>query len=140
MAYGRVSREELEVDRRLGLLSANNHGQVGKHYSHIASQVYPVGMLLAVCPVGIVSLSGLSYPFSMGMKGITIKLPETTLRKLKREARETGRTVAALVRQRVDPPQDHAEGSIFEITSDLAGSLSGGSRPATNKRRRFRRS
>jgi predicted DNA-binding protein len=76
----------------------------------------------------------------MGMKGIKIKLPEATLRQLRREARETGRTVAALVRERVETPQDRSEGSVFAITSDLAGSLAGGSRPATNNRRRFRRS
>lgn len=76
----------------------------------------------------------------MGMKGLTIKLPETTLRQLRHEARETGRTVAALVRERLETPQDPAEGSVFAITSDLAGSLAGGSRPATNNRRRFRRS
>lgn len=76
----------------------------------------------------------------MGMKGITIKLPETTLRELRHEARVTGRTVAALVRGRVEALQDHAKESIFAITSDLAGSLAGSSRPAANKRRRFRRS
>jgi len=73
------------------------------------------------------------------MKGITIKLPETTLRQLKQEARETGRTVAALVRERVEHPADPAPGSVFAITSDLAGSLAGGDRPASNDRRRFRR-
>lgn len=87
----------------------------------------------------IASLSGVSYPFSMGMKGITIKLPETTLRQLRDEASETGRTVAALVRERVETPQDPGEGSVFAITSDLAGSLAGSSRSATNDRRRFRR-
>ena len=76
----------------------------------------------------------------MGMKGITIKLPEATLRQLRHEARETGRTVAALVRERVEVPRDRADGSVFAITSDLAGSLAGGSRPATNDRRKFCRS
>lgn len=56
------------------------------------------------------------------------------------EARDTGRTVAALVRERLETPQTRAGGSVFAITSDLAGSLAGGSRPATNNRRRFRRS
>jgi predicted nucleic acid-binding protein len=36
------------------------------------------------------------------MRGITIKLPEETLRRLQQEARKAGRTVAALVRERVD--------------------------------------
>jgi len=76
----------------------------------------------------------------MGMKGITIKLSEATLRQLRHEARETGRTVAALVRERVEVPQDRADGSVFAITSDLAGSLTGGNRPAANDRRKFRRS
>ena len=76
----------------------------------------------------------------MGMKGITIKLPETILRQLRHEASETGRTVAALVRERVETPPDRAEGSVYAMTSDLAGSLAGGRRPATNNRRRFRRS
>jgi predicted DNA-binding protein len=76
----------------------------------------------------------------MGMKGITIKLPETTLRQLRHDARDAGRTVAALVRERVETPQDRVGESVFAITSDLAGSLAGGRRPATNKRRRFRRS
>ena len=54
------------------------------------------------------------------MKGITIKLPETTLRRLRQEARATGRSVAAL-------------------TSDLAGSVAGGRKAATNERRKFSR-
>ena len=76
----------------------------------------------------------------MSMKGITIKLPDGTLRQLKRQARESGRSVAALVRERVEAPPDHASESIFALTSDLAGSLEGGRRPATNARRKFRRS
>ena len=54
------------------------------------------------------------------MKGITIKLPETTLRRLRQEARATGRSVAALA-------------------SDLAGSVAGGRKAATNERRKFSR-
>ena len=76
----------------------------------------------------------------MGMKGITIKLPETTLRRLRLQARETGRSVAALVRERVEAPLNHAGESVFALTSDLAGSLAGSRRSATNTRRRFRRS
>jgi hypothetical protein len=71
-----------------------------------------------------------------GMKGITVKLPEATLRRLKQEARMTGRPVAQLVRERVE-----AEGggrSVFAVTSDLAGSLAGGRKAATNERPKFR--
>lgn len=74
------------------------------------------------------------------MKGITIKLPETTLRRLKQQARDTGRSVAALVRERVEAPLDHSGGSVYAVTSDLAGSLAGGRKAATNQRRKFRRS
>jgi hypothetical protein len=73
------------------------------------------------------------------MKGITIKLPETTLRRLKHEARATGRSVAALVRERVEAPPDGGDRSVFAMTSDLAGSLAGGRRAATNERRKFGR-
>jgi hypothetical protein len=82
----------------------------------------------------------IELPRTMGMKGITIKLSETTLRQLRHQARETGRSVAALVRERVEAPPDRTNGSVFALTSDLAGSLAGGRRPATNTRRRFRRS
>ena len=36
------------------------------------------------------------------MKGITVKLPETTLRRLRQEARATGCSVAALIRERLE--------------------------------------
>lgn len=74
------------------------------------------------------------------MKGVTIKLPEATLRRLKQEARATGRSVAALVRERVEPPADRDARSVYAVTSDLAGSVAGSRRPASNDRRRFRRS
>ena len=76
----------------------------------------------------------------MGMKGITIKLPESTLRQLRHQARQTGCSVAALVRERVEGRVDGTNVSVFATTSDLAGSLAGGRRAATNARRRFRRS
>jgi hypothetical protein len=82
-------------------------------------------------------LSEMSY--LPGMKGITVKLPEATLRRLKAEARATGRSVAALVRERVETPASEVLGSVWEKTSDLAGSVEGSRRPATNDRRRFRR-
>ena len=73
------------------------------------------------------------------MKGITIKLPETTLRRLQQEARATGRSVAALVRERVGATPDGAGRSVFAVSSDLAGSLAGRRKAATNERRRFGR-
>lgn len=76
----------------------------------------------------------------MGMKGITIKLPETTLRELKHQARETGRSVAALVRERLEAAAGQSGLSVFSLTSDLAGSLAGSRRSAPNTRPKFRRS
>ena len=76
----------------------------------------------------------------MSMKGITIKLSDTTLRQLRHQAREAGRSVAALVRERVETLPEHAGESVFALTSDLAGSLAGSRRSAANARRRFRRS
>jgi hypothetical protein len=73
------------------------------------------------------------------MKGITIKLPEATLRRLKQEAQETGRSVAALVREHLNTPLDAGDASVYGRTSDLAGSLKGPRKAATNQRRRFRR-
>jgi len=73
------------------------------------------------------------------MKGITVKLPEATARQLRQRARQSGRSVAALVRELIGA-QPHGGESVYAITADLAGSLAGGRRPATNARRRFRRS
>ncbi len=73
------------------------------------------------------------------MKGITIKLPEGTLRRLQQQAGAAGRSVAALVRERVEGAQDRHAQSVYAVTADLAGSLAGPRRAATNKRRRFRR-
>ena len=73
------------------------------------------------------------------MKGITIKLPEATVRQLRQQARQSGRSIAALVRERVEAPP-HIDGSVYAITADLAGSLAGGRLPATNARAKFRRS
>ena len=75
---------------------------------------------------------------SMAMKGITIKLPETTLRRLEQEARASGRSVAAIIRERVEA-QPHAGESVYSLTRDLAGNLSGRSKAATNERRKFKR-
>ena len=73
------------------------------------------------------------------MKSITIKLPEATLRQLRLRARQSGSSVAALVRQLVEAPPGSG-GSVHAITADLAGSLTGGRQAATNTRGRFRRS
>jgi hypothetical protein len=73
------------------------------------------------------------------VKGITIKLPEPTLRRLKSEARATGRSVAALVRERVEAGSRPDGQSVFSLTSDLAGSVAGSRTPAANTRRKFRR-
>lgn len=74
------------------------------------------------------------------MRGLTIKLPEATIRRLEQEARATGRSIAAVVRERVESPMDPARQSVHALTADLAGSLAGSRRAATNQRRRFRRS
>ena len=54
---------------------------------------------------GIAVVSELSYP--VFMKGITIKLPEMTLRQLRQEARATGRSVAEIVRGCLENRSDH---------------------------------
>jgi predicted transcriptional regulator len=74
------------------------------------------------------------------MKGITVKLPDATLRRLRQEARTTGRSVAALIRERLEAVPREGNRSIYEITADLAGSVAGSRKPATNDRRRFSRS
>ena len=74
------------------------------------------------------------------MKSITVKLPNTTLRQLKQEARATGRSVAALIRERLDVVSHRGSLPVYEITADLAGCVAGGRKSATNDRRRFARS
>ena len=76
----------------------------------------------------------------MIMKGITVKLPDTMLRRLRQEARAAGRSVAALIRQRLEVMPRRGNRSVYEITTDLAGSVAGARKPATNDRRRFGRS
>lgn len=73
------------------------------------------------------------------MKGITIKLPEDTLQALAAEARASGRSIAAVVRSRLDAPPRAADGSVYAQASDLAGVLAGSRKPASNDRRKFRR-
>ena len=73
------------------------------------------------------------------MKGITIKLPEAVAQKLKQEARQSGRSIASLIRERIEVPSG-GTGSVYETSADLAGSLSGPQLAATNARKKFRRS
>lgn len=72
------------------------------------------------------------------VNAISIKLPPETLRQLKADARATGRTVAALIRERLERPAPDA-GSVHALAADLAGSLAGSRRTATNARRKFLR-
>jgi hypothetical protein len=74
---------------------------------------------------------------SVAMKGITIKLPSSTLKRLEQEARASGRSVAAIIRERVEQPD--AANSVYALTRDLAGSVAGGNKPGTNERRKFKR-
>ncbi len=76
---------------------------------------------------------------AVAMKGITIKLPASTLKGLEQEARSSGRSVAAVIRDRVES-QPEAGNSVYALTQDLAGSVSGGGKSATNERRKFGRS
>lgn len=73
------------------------------------------------------------------MKAITIKLPEDTLQALAAEARASGRSIAAVVRSRLDAPPRAADGSVYAQARDLAGVLAGSRKPASNDRRKFRR-
>lgn len=73
------------------------------------------------------------------MKGITIKLPAATLNQLQQEARATGRSVADLVRERLEGGTASPAESVHALISDLAGSLAGGREAASNGRRRFRK-
>ena len=75
----------------------------------------------------------------MAMKGITIKLPESTLKRLVQEARASGRSVGALIRDRIEA-RPEADGSVYSLTRDLAGSVGGSNKAATHDRRKFKRS
>jgi hypothetical protein len=74
-----------------------------------------------------------------GMKGITIKLPDATMRRLRARARATGQPVSALIRSRLEGSDNETGETVHGIASDLAGSLTGPRRAASNDRRRFRR-
>ena len=87
----------------------------------------------------VARLSEGSYPTSMGgMKGITIKLPEAVAQRLRDQARESKRSVAALIRDRLEAAS-HDDKSVYAMSADLAGSLSGRQLAATNSRKRSRR-
>jgi hypothetical protein len=73
-----------------------------------------------------------------GMRGITIKLPEAQLRRLREQAKGSNRSVAAIVRDLIEGSAD-AGATVYALSSDLAGSLSGGTQSATNDRRKFGR-
>ena len=75
---------------------------------------------------------------AVAMKGITIKLPASTLKRLEQEARSSGRSVAAIIRERVEAQTETGD-PVYALTHDLAGSVSGGSKAATNERRKFGR-
>ena len=75
----------------------------------------------------------------MGMKGITIKLPDALARQLRDQARQGGRSVAAVIRERIEA-RPHDGESVYAVSADLAGSLAGRRTPATNARAKFRRS
>jgi predicted transcriptional regulator len=74
------------------------------------------------------------------MKGITVKLPDATLRRLRQEARATGRSVGALIRESLDAVPPRGSRSVYDISADLAGSVAGARKSATNGRRKFQRS
>jgi hypothetical protein len=75
-----------------------------------------------------------------GMTGITIKLSEASLKRLRQRARATGKSVAALVREHVDTATaDRDNESVYALSADLAGSAAGKRQAATNARRRFHR-
>jgi len=73
------------------------------------------------------------------MKAITIKLPAAMLSALRQEARATGRSVADIVRQRLETGLGQSGQSVYALSADLAGSLAGSGRSATNDRPKFRR-
>jgi predicted transcriptional regulator len=82
-------------------------------------------------------LSARSYVFRV--KGITIKLPDELHRRLAAEARDTGQSIAAIVRARLQEAMRTSGSSVYDQAADLAGALAGSRRAATNDRKRFRR-
>lgn len=83
---------------------------------------------------------GITVPVMTRMSAITIKLPEGTLRRLKHEAAATGQSVAQLIRDYVEGASRSGKESVHALAPELAGSVSGSGRSATNDRSRFLRS
>ena len=74
------------------------------------------------------------------MKGLTVKLSEQLLKTLRREAKASGQSVAALIRERLHAKGSGGTGSVYARASALAGCLDGSGKSDTNSRRRFKRS
>lgn len=88
---------------------------------------------------GIAGLSEQNCDQGMApMKGITVKLPESTLRQLRQRARRSGGSVSAVIRELLErePPEEE---TVYTLVADLVGSQHGSARGATNERRKFRR-
>lgn len=49
------------------------------------------------------------------MKCITIKVPQAVARELREQARQSGRSIAALIRERIEVPP-RAAGSVYAIS------------------------
>lgn len=73
------------------------------------------------------------------MRGITVKLEETTIAWLRAEASKSGRSVGALIREWVHEHRAESKTSVLDLTQDLAGCLAGSTASATNARTKFRR-
>jgi predicted DNA-binding protein len=73
------------------------------------------------------------------MKAITVKLSDDTLERLRKEARATGRSVSAMIRDCVENEHSGKGSSVYDLAADLIGSGRGSRQPATNARRKFRR-
>lgn len=73
------------------------------------------------------------------MKGLTIKLTEELHRRLAAEARASGRSLGAVIRGKLEGETPASSNTVHERAADLAGTLSGSRRTATNDRRKFRR-
>jgi hypothetical protein len=82
----------------------------------------------------------ITIPVMTRMSAITIKLPEATLRRLRHEAAMTRQSVAQLIRDYVEGAARGGKESVHALAPELAGSVAGSGRSATNDRSRFRRS
>ena len=73
------------------------------------------------------------------MKAVTVWLSDHTIERLRKEARVTGRSMSAMIRDCVENERDGKGRSVYDLSADLVGSLRGSRRPATNDRPKFRR-